>query len=196
MRFLQKFFGFVVLVSLSNIGTPAFAFDLSQAFNLHLEGAPAEQDSGLPAGMECKGKGGQALNFMNSTVLGWKTTTPDQYMNRALVKGTIASFFPDRTGHTHFGIFLDSDGTPDLEVIYNDEFGELPKLNVGMTVIACGDYITVGPHAHLPSPLGAIIHWVHFNPGDRDGGKHFHGFLVINNKPYGTLTTARGRIHH
>jgi hypothetical protein len=70
-------------------------------------------------------------------------------------------------------------------VIYNIEFGALPALSIGMNVAACGDYITVGPNAQLPSPEPAIIHWVHVNPGTRDGGAHPSGFLVINNQAYG-----------
>lgn len=97
----------------------------------------------------------------------------------------MTKIYPSRTGHTHFAIDLNGDRSGDLEVIYNDEFGELPRIQVGMQITACGDYITVGPRARLPSPMGAIIHWVHYNPGDRDGGRHPHGFLIISGKPYG-----------
>lgn len=192
MRFLQRFFGLVFFVSVTGFTPSAQAFDLSEYFRFPI--IDANDGPVLPEGVQCKGKGGKTLDFMNQQVLAWKTTTPDQYMTRALVKGTISGFYPDRNGHTHFGIYLDAGGTPDLEVIYNDKFGELPKLSLGMTVVACGDYITVGPHARLPSPLGAIIHWVHFNPGDRDGGKHFHGFLIINNKVYGKKEVKDGHI--
>ncbi len=139
----------------------------------------------LPNNITCLDNHHQSLGFMNSQVLQWKANTQNQYTNRAMVQGPIVKLLPDHTGHTHFGITLGQNQGGDLEVIYNDEFGELPPLSVGTPVIACGDYITVGRGAHLPSPFGAIIHWVHFNPGTRDGGAHPGGFLVINGKPYG-----------
>lgn len=191
MRSLQGwFFGLVVLFIVPSAQALSFS-DLSKNLIPQLEPTLALSDAlndpitQLPEGLECMGGGGKPLSFMNEVVLNWKESTPDQYMNRALVRGVITNFYPDRTGHTHFGINLNSDGKGDLEVIYNDEFGELPKLNLGMTVAACGDYITVGKKARLPSPMGAIIHWVHYNPGTRDGGKHPHGFLIINSRPYG-----------
>jgi hypothetical protein len=139
----------------------------------------------LPNNLICPNGMGGALAFNNAQVLQWKKTTSDQYHDRALVQGKVTKVYPDHTGHTHFAIDLNGDTSGDLEVIYNDEFGALPRIQVGLMVIACGDYITVGPQARLPSPNGAIIHWVHYNPGTRDGGRHPHGFVVIGGKPYG-----------
>ena len=139
----------------------------------------------LPKTVTCADGLGGVLAVDNQEVLNWKRTTKDQFQDRSLVQGTISKLFADATGHTHFAIDLNGDRAGDLEVIYNDEFGSLPILQVGMTVMACGDYITVGPHARRPSPMGAIIHWVHYNPGDRDGGRHPHGFLVIQGRLYG-----------
>ena len=110
-------------------------------------------------------------------------------MKRALIQGVVTQLYSNKTGHTHFAISIDGDTRGDIEVIYNDEFGNLPMIQAGMQVVACGDYITVGPKARLPSPMGAIIHWVHYNPGDRDGGRHKHGFLVINGKTFGMPST-------
>ena len=140
----------------------------------------------LPNNLTCLDKNHEALPFQNEQVIQWKKNTPDQTLKRALVQGTVSQIFNSKTGHSHFAINLDTDAKGDLEVIYNDDFGNLPAIQVGMKVVACGDYITVGPQAKLPSPMGAIIHWVHYNPGDRDGGAHKHGFLIVNNKPYGT----------
>jgi len=139
----------------------------------------------LPGHLTCLDQNNEALPFENDQVIQWKVSTPDQTLRRALVKGVVAQVYHDHTGHSHFAIDIDARSGGDLEVIYNDEFGALPEIQEGMSVVACGDYITVGPHAHLPSPMGAIIHWVHYNPGNRDGGVHKSGFLIINGKPYG-----------
>ena len=136
--------------------------------------------------LSCVGRDGRPLSHENNEqILQWKRSTRDQFHNRGLASGMVTAIYPSRNGHTHFAIDLNGDHSGDLEVIYNDEFGRLPAIRIGMQVTACGDYITVGPHARLPSPMGGIIHWVHFNPGDRDGGRHPHGFLLISGKPYG-----------
>jgi hypothetical protein len=139
----------------------------------------------LPNHLNCLDQNQEVLGVQNQQVLEWKRTTPDQTLKRALIHGVVIQMYPNKTGHTHFAISIDGDSYGDIEVIYNDEFGRLPAIRPGMQVIACGDYITVGPKARLPSPMGAIIHWLHFNPGDRDGGRHKHGFLVIDGKTYG-----------
>lgn len=140
----------------------------------------------LPNHLTCLDQNHDALPFENSQVIQWKTNTPDQTLKRALIEGTVTQVYNDHTGHSHFAINIDDQPTGDIEVIYNDEFGALPTIQTGMKVVACGDYITVGPHAHLPSPMGAIIHWVHYNPGNRDGGLHKDGFLIVNGIPYGS----------
>jgi len=140
----------------------------------------------LPNHLTCLDQNHEALPYENNQVIQWKVNTPDQTLKRALIQGTITQVYPDKTGHDHFAMNIDSSPSGDIEVIYNSEFGALPNLKPGMNVVACGDYITVGPQAHAPSPMGAIIHWVHYNPGDRDGGAHNSGFLIINGTPYGT----------
>ena len=147
--------------------------------------AYASEFAPLPDHLSCLDQNNEALPVENAQVIQWKVNTPDQTLKRALIQGTVTQVYNDHTGHSHFAINIDDRPSGDIEVIYNDEFGALPAIQVGMSVIACGDYITVGPHAHLPSPMGAIIHWVHYNPGNRDGGAHKSGFLIINGKPYG-----------
>jgi hypothetical protein len=148
--------------------------------------ASATEIPNLPNHLTCLDTNHEALPYLNDEVLEWKRNTPDQTLKRALVEGVVAQIYPSKTGHAHFAINIDQQAGGDLEVIYNDSFGKLPAIKVGMKIVACGDYITVGPRAKLPSPMGAIIHWVHYNPGDRDGGKHKHGFLIIDGKPFGT----------
>jgi hypothetical protein len=143
----------------------------------------------LPNNLTCLDTNHDAMPYQNTEVLQWKRSTPDQTLKRALINGVVTGMYPSKTGHTHFSISIDGDRIGDIEVIYNDEFGSLPAIQVGHTVVACGDYITVGPRARLPSPMGAIIHWLHHNPGDRDGGRHKHGFLIINGRPYGIPTS-------
>jgi hypothetical protein len=135
---------------------------------------------------QCLNDQHQPLPVMNGKVLIWQRTEPSQFTQRALVQGTIVKQYPDHTGHAHFAIDLDGNGTGDLEVIYQEEFGALPNLQVGMKVTACGDYIT----DHNGSPNGGIIHWVHCNPGTRDGGVHPSGFVEINGRVFGFQPTG------
>ncbi|MBS1959980.1 MAG: hypothetical protein JST80_10940 [Bdellovibrionales bacterium] len=187
MRALQGFFGFVVVVSLGVVPA-AQAYNLAEIFNAPFVGQLQFNTFDPPANVlpiPCLNDAGkQITNFMNNTVLDWKETSKDQFKTRALVQGPISTFFNDHTGHAHFGINLNSDGISDLEVIYNEEFGALPdNLTIGQSVTACGDFIVA--RKIRPSPLGALIHWVHYNPGDRDGGRHPHGYLVISGRAYG-----------
>ena len=71
--------------------------------------------------------------------------------------------------------------TDTIEVIYNNQFGAMPRLAPGQIVEACGDYITSNrPNGHYPaSPDGAILHWVHFNPADQG---HEDGYVVVDGR--------------
>lgn len=142
----------------------------------------------------CRGEEGvAALPIMNAQVLEWKKTKNGPF-RRARVEGYVVELNKVRKTHYHFIIHLiqggklepvaPKDKTAQLEVIYNSAFGNLPKIEPGQWVEACGDYKThkSGPGA---SPAGAFIHWVHFNPGDRDGGKHPDGYVAINGSLYG-----------
>lgn len=125
----------------------------------------------------------QVLPINNEEVLQWKQGTHNQFTARAHVSGQITRRFPNQTGHAHFEIKLGPGADDTLEVIYNLEFGALPKLQAGMTVEACGDYITsiAQSGSYPPSPSGAIIHWVH----KANGKGHDSGYLVIDGKLYG-----------
>jgi hypothetical protein len=135
--------------------------------------------SGSP---DCLSDNGQNLPIDNQAVIGYEATSAESYLARAHVEGPIVNIYPDQTGHNHFEIQLGDQNY--LEVIYNMDFGTLPDLQIGMTVEACGDYITSrtqdGPYP--PSPAGAIIHWVHENPSNHG---HPSGFLMINGQQYG-----------
>lgn len=125
-----------------------------------------------------------AIPIDNQHVLDMKTSTPNQYLARAHVSGTIENIYADEHGHNHFEIRIGSADTDTLEIVYNISFGQLPALRDGMTVEACGDYITSdAPTSQYPvSPDNAIMHWVHRNPKGRG---HASGFLVIDGALYG-----------
>ena len=144
----------------------------------------------LPNNLHCLDTQKQAMPFNNQSVMSWRTGTPSQYHNRGFVQGTVSNIYPRKVNaqgftHTHFAVNIDQAGAGDVEIIFNDEFGPLPNIALGMNVVACGDYITADATSALPSPMGAIIHWVHYNPGNRDGGAHPDGFVIVNNAPFG-----------
>ena len=138
----------------------------------------------VAAKIDCLDERGQALGIINESVIEWKQNTPNQTKKRARVFGNIVRLFRNRTGHHHFEIALGKNPSDTLEVIYNDNFGDLGDLNLGSQVEACGDYITATRQAgpYPPSPSGAIIHWVHQAPNP---GRHQHGFLIIDGVLYG-----------
>ena len=124
----------------------------------------------------------------NDQVLAWKQSTPNTYLDRGYISGTLVTVFNSNPSHLHLDVSLSRKGgngkANDIEVIYNVEFGQTPPdLHPGMEVIACGDYITSnqqnGPYP--PSPLDAILHWVHKAMNDR----HEDGFLMIDGRLYG-----------
>jgi hypothetical protein len=135
---------------------------------------------------------GRPLPVNNAQVLQWKTSTPNQFLARGHVIGRIEQIYTDQSGHNHFSIQIGPNSNQMLEVIYNVEFGALPNLAIGMQVEACGDYITSNAQAgpYPPSPAGAIIHWVHYNPS---GHGHDSGFLVIDGSLYGYPQQIRYR---
>gem|GEM_PF-567094 len=140
-----------------------------------------------PVGVEapdCHDDNRRSLQVDNGQVVTWKAKTPNQFKARAYVQGEVVRLFPERNSHDHFEIQIGPNPKDVLEVIYNKSFGDLRDVRPGMTVAACGDYITStaqsGPYP--ASPSGAIIHWVHFNP--REGG-HPHGFLIIDGELFG-----------
>jgi hypothetical protein len=142
---------------------------------------------------DCLDNNGNALSVMDSTVIQWKTSTPNEWKSRALVTGTVDQIFPDATGHHHFEITLDASGdwssspnsSATLEVVYNEGFGATPQIQVGDSIEACGDYITSYEQGggYQASPSGALIHWIH----QSDTPKHPNGFLMVNGVLYGNL---------
>jgi hypothetical protein len=128
--------------------------------------------------------GGSALGINDDQVLQWETSTPNQFLARAHVSGPIVQVYPDQNGHHHFAIQIGQDPSNRLEVIYNEDFGTVPQMSEGMSVEACGDYITsTAQSAQYPaSPDSAIIHWVHQSP---NLAKHPSGFLMVDGVLYG-----------
>jgi hypothetical protein len=132
---------------------------------------------------DCLGSNGQSIGVDNNQVLQWETSTPNQFLARAHVSGTIVQLYPDHSGHNHFAIQIGPGNTDLLEIVYNQDFGNNLQPSVGDQVEACGDYITstqqAGPYP--ASPCNAILHWVH----ESDTPKHPSGFLMINGQLYG-----------
>ena len=116
--------------------------------------------------------------MINDQVIAWKTSTPNQHLERGHVAGIIKEVYPDRNGHTHFSIKIGNGPKDTIEVIYNVEFGAIPNLATGMQVEACGDYITstAATLQYQASPDDAIIHYIHKSTSRN----HRNGFLMIN----------------
>lgn len=151
-----------------------------------LPAVPALAD-GLP---ECLDQFGKPLPVDNDTVLGWKDSTPNEFVARAHIEGVVVEneTVRNRNGHDHFVIELSGRmNKGQIEVVYSEDFGPLPEPRGGMEVEACGDYITSTARGGLKgqypaSPVGAIIHWVHRS--GRSGG-HPSGFLALDHVLYG-----------
>lgn len=128
--------------------------------------------------------GSSAMPIDNQAVLNLKTSTPNQFLARAHISGTVGQVYADEHGHNHFELLIGSGPTDSIEVIYNISFGNLPTIQTGMSVEACGDFINsdAATSQYPASPDNAIIHWVHRNP---KGHGHASGFLDINGQLYG-----------
>lgn len=134
--------------------------------------------------LECLDEDDEPFEVNNSEVLEWKRTTANQYHDRAYVSGRLVRIYQSPDDHVHFQVRM-GQGTKDtLEVVYNDDFGDLPSLQAGMNVQACGDYITASkPSGPYPaSPDGALVHWVHKSTQPEN---HPSGFLRIDGVYYG-----------
>jgi hypothetical protein len=132
----------------------------------------------------CLDQKSQVLPIDSNRVIRLKSTTANQFLTRAHIQGEIVKIYPDRNGHDHFSISIGPLAEDTLEVVYNSDFGSLGELKEGMTVEACGDYITSNAPTsqYQASPDGAIIHWVHRSNNPR---KHATGYLVVNGSLYG-----------
>ena len=127
---------------------------------------------------------GVELAANNEQVVQWKKSTANQFLARGHVTGTVSQVYPDKNGHKHFEIHLDTPAGDPLEIVYNVSFGGLPTIQKGMSVEACGDYITSNQAtAQYPaSPDGGILHWIHKSP--KPSG-HASGYVEIDNVIYG-----------
>ncbi|MBS1960883.1 MAG: hypothetical protein JST04_01615 [Bdellovibrionales bacterium] len=126
--------------------------------------------------------GPDEMRVDNQRVLDMKRTTKNQYLDRAFVEGRVSHLFNDKNGHDHFSIAIGPGPKDTIEIVYNQEFGDSPNFKEGDPVVVCGDYITSNARAggYDASPDGAIIHWVHFNPGTRaNSERHAHGFIMF-----------------
>ena len=124
---------------------------------------------------------------MNAEVVDWKTSKPNQFQARALVEGTFLEVTTDRSSHFHFSVQIGPDAKRDVvEIVYNKKFGNFPTPYKGMKVSACGDFINAfkASGGYPASPAGAIIHWVHVNPGERNS-THPDGYVVMDGELVG-----------
>ncbi len=128
---------------------------------------------------DCYGKDEQVLFLNNSQVIYWKHHTKNQYHNRGHVKGKLLQVYTDRSQHRHWQVQIGEDRNDTVEIIYNEDFGAVPNVHSGSTIVeACGDYITANKQSghYPPSPDGALVHWVHRSPSSN----HPSGFLVVD----------------
>jgi hypothetical protein len=132
--------------------------------------------------------GPDEMKIDNARVLQFKHSTKNAYLDRAFVQGNVTEAPSVKNGHDHFVISIGPGQDDTLEIIYNKEFGAMSPINVGDSVIVCGDYITSTSRtgSYDPSPEGAIIHWIHFNPGSRaNSARHEHGFVMAGSNLIG-----------
>lgn len=147
--------------------------------------ASYDASSQLPA---CIGEHSKVLSLTNSQVLQLKQEK-DARPVRALVAGKVSRVFQTTcnnkgTCHDHFEIQIGSDSKDILEVVYSNDFGALPKVQVGAEIQTCGDFINTSAQGRgrgPVSPSGAIIHWVH-KSGCMD---HENGYVAIDGKLFG-----------
>ena len=133
---------------------------------------------------------GRVLSVDNERVVDLKKNAPLGRAIRAHVSGRVTQVFADRSNHAHFEIELDASKAERLEVVYSEDFGQMPNPSVGAVVQACGDFINAyaKQNGYPPSPSGAIIHWVH----QSNGGPHDSGFVILDNVVYGTGADSKG----
>jgi hypothetical protein len=142
---------------------------------------------------------GSDLSIDNARVVQLKQTAPLGKTIRAHVSGTVTRVFPDKsnsqgTSHTHFEIKIGEGDKDVLEVVYSEDFGDMPVAPIGAQVEACGDFINAygKNNGYPPSPSGAIIHWVHRS----NSAKHDSGFVVLDQVVYGYGSDRMGGRRH
>ncbi|MGK5083446.1 hypothetical protein WDW37_09070 [Bdellovibrionota bacterium FG-1] len=126
---------------------------------------------------------GKPLSLDNNQALVMKKSAPLGKTFRAHVAGQVTRVFPDKNGHAHFEIQIGKNAQDVLEVVYSEDFGDMPDPSNGAQVEACGDFINAyaANNGYPPSPSGAIIHWVHRS----DSAKHDSGYVYLDNVVYG-----------
>ena len=129
----------------------------------------------------CLDNSGKILPVNNAQVLKWKTSTQNQFHGRGHVQGELVQAYSNYTGHNHFEIQIGPNSSDTIEIVYNESFGALPRLQPGMSVEICGDYITTGTQGKTGSPDGAILHWVH----NSNSASHPSGYVAIDGVAYG-----------
>ena len=167
------------------VGTSSFAsHHKKKPTNPTYPSDPTTPDSPTDNGNSpiCLDDNGNNIPVDNQQAIDYKKDTPNGSTSRAHVKGPITKLYPDQTGHNHFEIALDNNGDT-LEVVYDIAFGNLPSLQEGMTVEACGDFINsyAPERGYQPSPDGAIIHWIHRT----NSANHPAGYTIIDGTLYG-----------
>lgn len=132
---------------------------------------------------QCLDEYGNPLAVSNESALIVKFQYPNGTKVRARVKGPMIRVTGPKRKHVKFAIQIGPNTEDTLEVIYNRKFGDLEEVQVGDVVEACGDLIVSNKRRgrYYPSPEGAIIHWLHFDPR----GKHKDGYLKVNQHDYG-----------
>ena len=127
--------------------------------------------------------GNQEIGINNEDVITWSDSTKNGFHSRGHISGTIIEVFHSSSSHKHISVQIGASEEDAVEVIYNESFGRLPQLVPGMTIEACGDYITsTAQTGWTPSsPDRAVIHWVHHSPSIN----HDSGFVIIDGSLYG-----------
>lgn len=132
--------------------------------------------------------GPNEMRIDNARVLKFKATTKNQYLDRGFVEGRVLETPDVQNDHDHFVISIGPGKRDTLEIVYNTEFGAMPPMKIGDPIVVCGDYITSIAKAggYDASSEGAIMHWIHFNPGTRSSSsRHEHGFVMLGSNLVG-----------
>lgn len=119
----------------------------------------------------------------NEKVIAWKNGTENQFKSRGFVTGRLEGEIRSEGDHFKFIIRIGPRPKDTLEVVYNKDFGSLPPITSETEITVCGDYITSFARGggYDASPAGALIHWVHYNPGTRNSSRlHEHGFIMFD----------------
>lgn len=115
-------------------------------------------------------------------LLKYKEMMDHGFKTRGHIEGIVVKETENRQGHFHFIVDLDEklDTSDDqLELVYNQQYGEIATVLPGQKIRACGDFIV-----DQYSPTKAVLHWLHVNPNKKKN-KHEDGFLLIDGTVFG-----------